>query len=106
MDRFFNKAKDRIEQGLREAQATFNSGVGGSKDEHSHTHDGACDHHHDNYESTNRFQSFAPQTSGDIKWYVDGASYFWAVSMAIESKSCPVPRHVRCGICRDTDMYL
>ncbi|KAI1436321.1 hypothetical protein GGR50DRAFT_651645 [Xylaria sp. CBS 124048] len=31
-----------------------------------------------------RFQSFSPRTSGDVKWYVDGASYFWAVSMALE----------------------
>ncbi|KAI1122437.1 phospholipase [Nemania abortiva] len=31
-----------------------------------------------------RFQSFAPQTSGNAKWYVDGASYFWAASMALE----------------------
>ncbi|CAJ2514126.1 Uu.00g022450.m01.CDS01 [Anthostomella pinea] len=31
-----------------------------------------------------RFQSFSPETSGNVKWYVDGASYFWAVSMALE----------------------
>ncbi|KAI0426778.1 phospholipase [Xylaria sp. FL1042] len=34
--------------------------------------------------TSHRFQSFAPQTSGHAKWYVDGASYFWAVSMALE----------------------
>ncbi|KAI5865152.1 phospholipase D/nuclease [Durotheca rogersii] len=31
-----------------------------------------------------RFQSFAPETSGAAKWYIDGASYFHAVSMALE----------------------
>lgn len=31
-----------------------------------------------------RFQSFAPPSSGGVKWYVDGASYFWAVSCALE----------------------
>ncbi|OTB06523.1 hypothetical protein M426DRAFT_318926 [Hypoxylon sp. CI-4A] len=31
-----------------------------------------------------RFQSFAPETSGSVKWYVDGASYFYAVSQALE----------------------
>ncbi len=37
-------------------------------------------------DTNHRYQSsFAPST-GDIKWYVDGASYFWAVSMALESK--------------------
>ncbi|KAI0478072.1 phospholipase [Xylaria cf. heliscus] len=34
--------------------------------------------------TSNRFQSFSAQTSGNAKWYVDGASYFWAVSMALE----------------------
>lgn len=34
----------------------------------------------------NRFGSFAPESSGDVKWYVDGASYFWAVSIALERK--------------------
>lgn len=32
----------------------------------------------------NRFGSFAPESSGDVKWYVDGASYFHAVSIALE----------------------
>ncbi|KAI1102375.1 phospholipase D/nuclease [Jackrogersella minutella] len=34
--------------------------------------------------SNYRFQSFAPETSGAVKWYVDGASYFYAVSLALE----------------------
>ncbi|KAI0533608.1 phospholipase [Xylaria digitata] len=34
--------------------------------------------------TSHRFQSFSPETSGNAKWYVDGASYFWAVSMALE----------------------
>ncbi|KAI0900153.1 phospholipase D/nuclease [Annulohypoxylon nitens] len=34
--------------------------------------------------SNYRFQSFAPETSGSVKWYVDGASYFHAVSLALE----------------------
>lgn len=46
----------------------------------------------------NRFGSFAPQTTCNAKWYVDGASYFWAVSEAIESEfpgaRCKMmPRH-------------
>lgn len=32
-----------------------------------------------------RFQSFAPQREGNnAKWYVDGAGYFFAVSVALE----------------------
>ena len=45
----------------------------------------------------NRFGSFAPESSGDVKWYVDGASYFWAVSIALERKpqpSCHVGRSI------------
>ena len=37
--------------------------------------------------SRNRFQSSFAPSNGDIKWYVDGASYFHAVSMALERKS-------------------
>lgn len=34
----------------------------------------------------NRFDSFAAERQGnDVKWYVDGCSYFWAVSQALES---------------------
>ena len=34
----------------------------------------------------NRFGSFAPPREGcnDVKWFVDGAGYFWAVSEALE----------------------
>lgn len=37
-------------------------------------------------DTTHRFSSFAPQTTGHAKWYVDGASYFWAVSIALEGR--------------------
>ncbi|KAJ5102138.1 Phospholipase D/Transphosphatidylase [Penicillium alfredii] len=34
----------------------------------------------------NRFGSFAPpREQNDVKWYVDGCSYFWAVSRALEN---------------------
>lgn len=48
--------------------------------------------------TSNRFQSFSPQTTGNAKWYVDGASYFWAVSMALEGKSGIHPRLLRAYI--------
>ncbi|RYO77046.1 hypothetical protein DL766_008963 [Monosporascus sp. MC13-8B] len=50
------------------------------EDEHSHSHDTECQHPNTDH----RFQSAFEQSSGDVKWYVDGASYFWAVSMALE----------------------
>ncbi|KAK3319292.1 hypothetical protein B0H66DRAFT_265709 [Apodospora peruviana] len=62
--------------------------VGGlfSEERHSHTHPGHGCHDDDSHAeyNGNRYCSFAPQSSGHAKWYVDGASYFWAVSMAIE----------------------
>ncbi|KAF2740141.1 phospholipase D/nuclease [Polyplosphaeria fusca] len=37
------------------------------------------------YHTQHRFLSFAPERHGnDIKWYVDGCGYMWAVSVAIE----------------------
>ena len=60
-------------------------------EKHSHTHDGHECHEDDAHAeySTNRYCSFAPQSSGHPKWYVDGASYFWAVSMALEGNMPP-----------------
>lgn len=55
---------------------------GGEK--HSHAHVGhVCDQLHPEY-LTNRYHSFAPETTGDAKWFVDGCSYFYAVSQALE----------------------
>lgn len=53
----------------------------------SHTHTHATTQCDDGvHSSTNhRYGSFAPQRTGDdAKWYVDGCSYFWAVSLALE----------------------
>ncbi|KAK4449922.1 hypothetical protein QBC34DRAFT_404245 [Podospora aff. communis PSN243] len=55
------------------------------EEKHSHTHIGHGCHEESHSEfRDNRYCSFAPQSSGHAKWYVDGASYFWAVSMALE----------------------
>ena len=51
---------------------------------HSHTHLGAdcADGMHKNI---HRFDSFAGERdSNDVKWYVDGCGYMWAVSIALE----------------------
>ncbi|KAL9100673.1 MAG: hypothetical protein Q9163_003980 [Psora crenata] len=58
--------------------------VGGGES-HSHTHAGAqcADGIHDN--DRHRYGSFAPERTGNnVKWYVDGCSYMWAVSRALE----------------------
>ena len=53
----------------------------GLEEKHSHTHTGAqcTDGTHDN--TRHRFGSFAAERRGnDVKWYVDGCSYMYAVS--------------------------
>lgn len=74
----------KLEQGL--------AGVFGSDEEkHSHTHDGIeCHAEHHAEHAENRYASFAPQTSGHVKWHVDGCAYFWALSEAIEGE---IPSH-------------
>ncbi|TDZ40589.1 Phospholipase D1 [Colletotrichum spinosum] len=72
MDHIFRK----VERGI---DALFGD------ERHAHTHMGhQCHEHHPAGHAENRYQSFAPQTTGNAKWYVDGCSYFWAVSEAIE----------------------
>ena len=59
--------------------------VSGNGETHSHTHAGAqcTDGTHDS--SEHRYGSFAAERNGnDIKWYVDGCGYMWAVSRALE----------------------
>ncbi|KAF2838276.1 phospholipase D/nuclease [Patellaria atrata CBS 101060] len=58
--------------------------VAGTGDVHGHTHEsGVCPD--GSHEHEHRFHSFAPPREGnDVKWYVDGCGYMWAVSRAIE----------------------
>jgi phospholipase D1/2 len=85
---------DKAKQALRDVEQSVKQSVGGGDSEaqqsndpnvHAHTHaTPECsdrDKHH-----MHRFQSFAPQREGnDAKWYVDGCSYMWAVSVALEN---------------------
>jgi phospholipase D1/2 len=56
------------------------------EERHSHTHtSGECAEDLHTSHHANRFTSFAPVREGnDVKWYVDGCGYFWAVSLALE----------------------
>ncbi|RKU48974.1 hypothetical protein DL546_009487 [Coniochaeta pulveracea] len=89
---FFNKIKEHIEERVDEVKAKVDNDFGGNNqydrpntrpEDNRPTEQGAgsletavnTDH---------RYASFAPQSSGHAKWYVDGASYFWAVSVALE----------------------
>lgn len=76
---------------LHGAVGTISSEIGKrieKPNKHSHTHATAqCDDGmHANV--SHRYGSFAPQrTSNDVKWHVDGCSYMWAVSRALEQAS-------------------
>lgn len=73
MDRIFKKVEAGIENIFGD-------------EKHSHAHPSStCDDLHGEH-TDNRYHSFAPPSSGRAKWYVDGASYFWAVSEALERK--------------------
>ncbi|PSK44237.1 Phospholipase D1 [Elsinoe australis] len=75
---------DKMNASLHEAGRNLNARMTKQDEAHTHTHgvDQCSDGSHN---SSHRFQSFAPQRTGNqVKWYVDGCSYFYAVSLALE----------------------
>ena len=76
---FFKSIKNTVKSGFGEAEDVFQGAI------HSHTHLNAECHRLHRHERDNRFLSFAPpRTGNDVKWFVDGCGYMWAVSVAIE----------------------
>ena len=52
---------------------------------HDEKHEKITDEKRSRVAESHRFASFAPEREGNnIKWYVDGRDYFWAVSVALE----------------------
>ncbi|KAI9805118.1 MAG: hypothetical protein M1825_000952 [Sarcosagium campestre] len=52
---------------------------------HDEEHERQTDEKRTKIAESHRFRSFAPEREGNqIKWYVDGRDYFWAVSIALE----------------------
>lgn len=82
MTSLFDKVHSKVHQFGSDIKDKLSSG---QEEIHSHMHEsGQCsDGSHEN--TQHRFQSFAPQREGnDVKWYVDGCSYMYAVSVALE----------------------
>lgn len=76
----------KVESGMDSVFSSVSNG-----EEHSHSHHGqTCHHLHLQNHTANRYHSFAALSTGNAKWYVDGCSYFWAVSEAIE-RELPLP---------------
>ncbi|KAF4553787.1 Phospholipase D1-like protein 3 [Elsinoe fawcettii] len=76
---------DRMNLAVHDVGRNINAKLSKDDDEHTHTHgvEQCSDGSHSS--SNHRFQSFAPQRGGNqVKWYVDGCSYFYAVSVALE----------------------
>lgn len=65
--------------------------AGGGSSAQSHTH-GSAQHSNDSHTGgQHRYGSFASQRTGnDAKWYVDGCSYMWAVSRALEQATTSI----------------
>ncbi|KAI9816908.1 MAG: hypothetical protein M1827_001553 [Pycnora praestabilis] len=79
---------DKFHEVVQGIGSEINQALSGQGPIHSHTHSGAeCEHGlHDH--TKHRYNSFAAQREGnDIKWHVDGCSYMWAVSRALENAS-------------------
>ncbi|GIZ46370.1 hypothetical protein CKM354_000949800 [Cercospora kikuchii] len=74
---------DKVKSGLKDVEARIKAETTGPT--HAHTHNSnVCSDNDDHH--LHRYQSFAPQREGnEVKWYVDGCSYMWAVSTAIEN---------------------
>jgi phospholipase D1/2 len=52
---------------------------------HDEEHEKETDEKRTKIAESHRFESFAPiRENNDLKWYVDGRDYFWAVSVALE----------------------
>ena len=58
--------------------------LSGSKHSHTHVGEQCAQGLHRPHHSEYRYGSFAPQSAGDVKWFVDGCGYMWAVSKALE----------------------
>ena len=55
------------------------------KTQYSYTHTGVQSNDGMHTGTSHRYGSFASQRTGnDVKWFVDGCGYFWAVSRALE----------------------
>ncbi|MCJ1376949.1 hypothetical protein MMC17_000039 [Xylographa soralifera] len=79
----FSSFLDKVQQTAQELGSDLANVFSGGGI-HSHTHVGAncADGMH---KTVHRFDSFAGERdSNDVKWYVDGCGYMWAVSIALE----------------------
>ena len=96
---------DKLQNVLQGIGSEISQTLTGQGETHSHTHTGtSCDH---GAQSQNRYGSFAnPREGNDIKWYVDGCGYMWAVSRALEQAQtsiwildCRVSKSLFAGTC-------
>jgi phospholipase D1/2 len=77
---------DKVQGAVQHLGSDLKAKLSAIADIHSHTHaSGQCHDGAHQAEGDNRFLSFAPQRdNNEVKWYVDGCGYMWAVSMALE----------------------
>ena len=82
----------KLHDAVNDIGSTLDTNLAGAgTSTHSHTHVGTqCSdgiHQHEQH----RYGSFATQRTGnDAKWFVDGCSYMWAVSRALEQATTSI----------------
>ncbi|KAK7998141.1 hypothetical protein PG989_006181 [Apiospora arundinis] len=90
MDRLFHKLEEKVERKVDEIFHRDHHHEDDQQQQQEQAQEESSGHfsqpiqQQDQSRQGHRFQSFAPPSSGGVKWYVDGASYFWAVSVALE----------------------
>ena len=85
----FHKLHDAVNDIGSKLDANFPAGAEAGS--HGHTHSGTQIGHGSSDNNRNRYASFATQRTGnDVKWFVDGCGYMWAVSRALEQATTSV----------------
>ena len=85
----FHKLHDAVNDIGSKLDPVVGSGTGSTSHSEAYTDSGYSDGIDSNPQ--HRYGSFAKQRTGnDAKWYVDGCSYMWAVSRAIEQATTSI----------------
>ena len=76
---------NKLHGAVHDISSELNQRLNHPENRHSHPHGTSQSANATGSDTNHRFGSFAPQrTDNDVKWFVDGCGYMWAVSMALE----------------------
>lgn len=76
---------NKLHGAVHDISSEINQRLNHPENKLSHTQNTAQSANATDSDTNHRYGSFAPQrTNNDVKWFVDGCGYMWAVSMALE----------------------